>query len=142
MKIKSVALLTMVPLLFGCTSTTIKTYSADFKVYPIETKDVGKTITTPDGDTVTIAQQYQFECVLTRVTQTPEGDTLSTDFKSSFTSEIGYDAKVGTECDGNVNQFEGKLEDIGSEYQAHLKATVQMNGEEPITCAQTLSLKK
>ena len=131
MKITSITLLAIIPFLFGCASTTIKTYSANFKVYPVED------------------QQYKFESVITETIQKPNGEKTSQDYKTSLTTKLGSKAKIsmgeGKFKDGTVKngtQLEAKLEDLGTQYKAYLKATIQRGDDEPVSCSQTITIQK
>ena len=144
MKITTLAALATLPFLFGCASTTVKTYSADFNVYPVETKGVGETFTTPEGETYTIHQQYMFECILKETTQSPRGETTTKIVSSpKVTTAIGYEAKMGVLADREYGSiFKVKLEDLGSEYKAYLESTIKEAGSEPVSCTQTITFKK
>jgi hypothetical protein len=142
MKIITMAVLVTLPFLFGCASTTVKTFSADFKVYPVETENVGKTFTLPEGETYTIHQQYMFECILKETTQSPRGETTTKIVSSpKVTTAIGYEAKIGVVEEGTEygSMFKVKLEDLGSEYKAYLESTIKEAGSEPVTCSQTIT---
>ena len=143
-------LLAVVPFLFGCASTTIKTYSARFNVSPVETKDVGKTRVAPDGSKSVVEQQYEFKSVLTEKIHTPDGKIKSYDYNISLTTKIGNQATVCLGTKGvskgkvykNENRLEAVFEDLGTKYKAYLKATIQRDGEDPVSCSQTLIIEK
>lgn len=150
MKIISIAALATLPFLFGCASTTIKTYSADFEVSPVETKDVGEIRTTPDGEEFEIKQQYKLKATITETTQFADGETVSKVVASpSVTTLIGSEAQIcvgeGRSKDGTVRngtQLEAKFEDLGDKYYAYLKATIQKGDAEPVSCSQQITIKK
>jgi hypothetical protein len=144
MKIKSILLLSIVPLLFGCASTTVKTYSADFKVFPVETKGVGEEHITPDGEKYITPQLYRYECVLKETTHS-KGETPVTKTVSSPVVTTGSDsAQVGVVEKDTINgsMFEVKKEETDSELQILLKSTFKRSDTEPVTCSQTITITK
>ena len=151
MKITSIAVLAILPVMFGCTSTTVKTYSTDFSVCPVKTENVGKMITEPDGTQSEIKQQYEFKATVTETTQSTSGENVSRVIASpKVTTSVGSEAKVsvgeGAQTkDGVVRhgtQLEVSSEDQGTQFTAYLKATIQRGDDEPVSCSQTITVQK
>ena len=151
MKKRALLLLGIIPFFSGCTSTTtIKAYSVDFKVTPIETKDAGKTIVASDGTKTLVRQQYKFDAKITETTKSPNGQVRSRVIASpSLTAPEGVVARMrvgeGVSKKGTVKNgtaLEAKIEDLGTEYKAYLKTTIQKGEEEPVSCSQTITIQK
>jgi hypothetical protein len=131
MKLKSLVVLAFVPLIYGCASTTVKTYSGNFEVKPVETKSG--------------PQQFYFKSVVTETIYTPDGEITSFDWETGLTTMLGVPGKVSVGSGDNrkQNHLEAKIEDLGYEYQASLRATIQPTlDEDPVICTQTITIKK
>jgi hypothetical protein len=131
MKLKSLVVLAIIPFIYGCASTTIKTYSGNFEVKPVETK-LGP-------------QQFYFKSVVTETIHTPDGEITSRDWETGLTTMLGAPGKVSAGSGDNTkqNNLEAKIEDLGDEYHASLKATIQPSlDEDPVICTQTITIKK
>jgi uncharacterized protein YpuA (DUF1002 family) len=143
MNMKSIALLAVVPSLFGCASTTVKTYSADFKVYPVETKGLGTKHTTPDGEIYIVPQMYRYECTL-KETVHSEGKEPVTKVVSSPFVITGSAAQVGIVEKDTINgsMFEAEKIESDSEVQFLLKSTFKRDDSDPVVCSQTITITK
>ena len=129
--------------LMGCASTTTKTYSADFKVSPVETKDVGEITTTPDGTEYTIRQQYKFEGVITETTTISTGESSSRIVASpSLTTISKGSIRFGTKPGDGESKLEVSIEENDDQTHASFKATINEHDAEPIVCAQTIIIQK
>jgi len=154
MKITHIALIGIIPFLFGCASTTVKTYSADFKMSPIETENVGKVIPTPDGEEYEIKQKYKFEGTIIETIKIDDTETISKE-KGSLT----VTASLGNESSVKIGPYKGiskgkpwssneevilevLAEEENSQLTAILKLTFKDHNSEPVICSQTITIQK
>ena len=146
MKITTLAFLAIISFMVGCSTTTVKTYSADFKVYPVKTDGLGETISLADGQKYEIKQKYTVEAVITE-TETTNGEMTTRVVSTPIALfPIGKDAIAHI---GNIEEkgsggglFEVKSSELESEYHFDIKFTFKEPCGEPVTCAQAVTVKK